>query len=79
MTRYTYAPLGEERGEMRLLVIPHDRWDAPLRCSIRVVSLLDQPTYRTLSYVWGNPNPQEDILLNGLQWFVQVLRGGEGH
>lgn len=63
MAHYTYAPLNEERNEIRLLVIQHDPWTAPLQCSLRVVSLDDQPVYRALSYVWGNINPQTEILL----------------
>ena len=39
--------------------------DDTLTCTLNTVSLKDRPDYETLSYVWGDPTPNEQITANG--------------
>lgn len=39
--------------------------DARVECKLSIVSLKDNPKFTAVSYVWGDPNVTEDILLDG--------------
>ena len=55
-----YSPLSTDSQEIRLLCVsPAQSWSCALVCTLRTVSLLDQPNYKALSYVWGD---KEDVL-----------------
>lgn len=53
-------PSAEEIG---LLTLQHGNVDDQPRCDIEAVSLHTDPKYTALSYVWGNENDREDILI----------------
>jgi len=60
-----YNPLSPTKQEIRiLLVVPGDRAES-LRCELRTVSLLANPRYVALSYVWGDLKLRASISLNG--------------
>jgi hypothetical protein len=42
----------------------------PVHCSLEVVDLNDHPRFEALSYVWGNPNPPENIFCCGQKKFI---------
>ena len=61
-----YRPLDRSRSEIRLLeIFPCREKDATISCGLQTVSLNDGPEYIALSYVWGDPNDTDDIILNG--------------
>ena len=52
---YDYQPLDPSQKQIRLLsLMPHHFIRAPIIGTLSVVSLLDQPDYDALSYVWGS-------------------------
>jgi hypothetical protein len=61
---FEYQPLNREKREIRLLTLYPDAWNKPISCSLQIVSLDDNPSYRALSYVWGNPKITHPILLH---------------
>lgn len=64
-----YYPLDRSTREIRVLDILEfaGQQNEDLRCRIRQISLDSEPrpTYETISYCWGDPNPCETILLAG--------------
>jgi len=62
---FTYERLDPVRKEIRLLHIKNLMPDGLIECVLTHVSLMDQPTYRALSYCWGEESPKKQILLNG--------------
>jgi hypothetical protein len=40
--------------ELILPAIDYEDSDAPIACSLRTVTLADEPTYAALSYTWGD-------------------------
>ncbi|KAJ1325984.1 HET domain-containing protein [Microdochium nivale] len=80
-----YSRLDHLRSQIRLLKLeptfaspPQDPLqtaffdDTPVRCSIEVVSLDDNPKFVALSYAWGNLNETAPITINGVE--VHVTR-----
>lgn len=68
---YTYLTLDADRKEFRLLDL-HPLWpDTPrnymLKCTMRHAYFDDtsSPKYETVSYVWGDPTPCKELLVNG--------------
>jgi hypothetical protein len=60
--------------ELRLVtLLPAPTKDAPIECTLSIISLEDQNTqYEALSYEWGDPNgPQYEILLDGQPFTVR--------
>ena len=51
---YQYLPLKHDR-DIRLLYLLPGSDEAPLSCSIRIVSLSEPPVYEAVSYTWGEP------------------------
>lgn len=73
-----YSPLPQalqesmERGEpceqfIRLLKILPGSAPGVVECELEVVKFADAPPYEALSYVWGSPEPTDQIKCNG-QW-----------
>ena len=60
-----YEKLSLDRREVRLCTLQPAAKCRPLSCSLSVVSLESKPEYETLSYVWGDPNPSNEIMANG--------------
>ena len=51
---YQYTPLKHNR-DIRLLCLLPGSDEAPLSCSLRIVSLSELPVYEAISYTWGEP------------------------
>ena len=58
-------PLDDTRMEIRCLILQPLSAGAEIQCSTEAVSLLDQPEYEALSYVWGDPLDQRSIIFDG--------------
>ena len=48
------SPLDPGRNEIRTITLQPGNWDDEILCSLKTVSLDDDPKYSTLSYVWGD-------------------------
>lgn len=59
-------PLDTARREIRLLtIVPALSSKARIKCSLQVASLDAFPRYEAISYVWGDIQEKQDILLDG--------------
>ena len=67
---YRYEPLPSPRSIRLVILRPALTFQHPLRCSLRVVSLDEPPTYEALSYVWGAPQGTRPIRCNGREILV---------
>jgi hypothetical protein len=66
-----YRPLDGSRREIRPLTIQTSTaLDSPIECSLEIVSLDDDIGYLALSYVWGDANVKENIVVNGFDVLV---------
>jgi hypothetical protein len=66
---FPYSPLDQSRNEVRLLQLgshagDKDNEDVLPYCSLRVVSLDENPTYEALSYTWGDASDLRYIILD---------------
>ncbi|KAK5111526.1 hypothetical protein LTR62_004821 [Meristemomyces frigidus] len=66
-SKYTYTPLDPKQKQIRLLDLQPGDPEAPVVCSLRVVSLVDgqDPDYEAVSYAWGDANLREEVQVNG--------------
>ena len=62
---YTSTPLKKERKEIRLVTLHPGKFGEDIQCDITVASLLENPQYEALSYVWGDATRTAPILVNG--------------
>ncbi len=62
---FVYERLSLDRREMRLCILQPAAEYWPLSCSLSIVPLESKPEYETLSYVWGDSNPSNEIIANG--------------
>jgi Heterokaryon incompatibility protein (HET) len=61
-----YTALSAERSDIRLLrVLPAQDESSQVACEYSSISLLDNPVYNALSYLWGDPTVTTPILVNG--------------
>lgn len=61
-----YTPLDPERSHIRLVTIhPKDQVSRQIKCDLETYPLDEQLDYEALSYVWGDPGSETEILLNG--------------
>ncbi|KAG5820282.1 hypothetical protein H9Q71_000650 [Fusarium xylarioides] len=77
---YKYDPLLLP-GQIRLLKIITGTQNAVVSCQMSVVNLDDSPTYKCLSYTWGEPGgdeadeiwskPSQTILINGFEMHIR--------
>lgn len=58
-----YKPLSSPRSIRILYLIPSIRRDSLLSEGLREVNLDDRPAYGALSYVWGEKEPADSIIL----------------
>lgn len=65
MPAYEYDKLEPDRKEIRICTVHPGAFDDPIRCSLRTVSLQDDPEYETLSYAWGEPVFDHELLVDG--------------
>ncbi|KAJ3541341.1 hypothetical protein NM208_g4658 [Fusarium decemcellulare] len=77
-TSPVYTPLGDPSKNIRLLEIfvRDSERRPPVTCRMRTVALQDAPPFAALSYVWGDPNERENIVLNSQ--LVPVTKNLEG-
>jgi len=67
----SYEPLDATRDQFRLhSLAPDADPDSDITCRLFKVSLVDEPSYTALSYVWGDPTITKPVLVNGIE--VQV-------
>ena len=60
-----YNPLNTAAREIRLLeLLPAENPAAPIKCTLRNVSLATKPSYLALSYVWGDTKNKHPIYVN---------------
>ena len=51
-----YTPLQTSRNEIRVLKLLAGTDPTPIQCTLKVVSLDKKPSYRAISYAWGDPS-----------------------
>lgn len=66
---YKYKTLGSPR-EIRLLRLLRRKPVAPIRCELVHVPLDTAPPYEAISYVWGDPTPVHDVVVDGYRYRV---------
>ena len=66
-TSLIYQPL--ENREIRIIALAPGKWDDEIECRLKTVSLDDDPSYETLSYVWGDPKLRKKTVLLQRQRF----------
>ena len=69
MSHYS-KPLDPRRKEIRHLILQPVSAGTEIRCSTETVSLLEQPEYEALSYVWGDMSVQREIIFDGMPFPV---------
>lgn len=57
---------------MRLVTLLPGDFSNDIRCTLTTVSLIDEPFYEALSYVWGNPTNRCDINLQDVSFPVTI-------
>jgi hypothetical protein len=71
---HLYQHLSPAQGEIRLVQLKPQRAanqdNKRIHCSLEHVSLNESPTYRALSYAWGDPSYTQSIMLNGAAFRV---------
>ena len=68
-----YKPLHVARHEIRLLHIkPSSKLEEEPYCSLKTVSLDDNPRFEALSYTWGDPNLTRPIRLENREWHATI-------
>lgn len=60
-----YQPLDATIPEVRVLTLHQGSEDQELQCTLRTVSLEDQPAFLALSYVWGSGTEKDSINIDG--------------
>lgn len=63
--RIDYQPLSPDEDQIRALVLHAGKVNELLKCSLRVISLEDNPVYEALSYTWGDVNVTRPIEVEG--------------
>jgi hypothetical protein len=59
-----YSPLRTEKEEIRLISLLESS-PSLVECHIEHAALCAQPTYKALSYCWGDANETKEIIVNG--------------
>ncbi|KAJ8124884.1 hypothetical protein O1611_g8757 [Lasiodiplodia mahajangana] len=67
LNRQLYSPLDDTQPQIRLIeILPSVSDDQQICCRLETVRLSDDHRYAALSYVWGDPEITEDIMVNGI-------------
>jgi hypothetical protein len=69
---YQYTELDAASRQIRLAHIKPGEWDDPISCYLHLASLDLSPTYKTLSYVWGDQKITKPIALEGCDFEVTI-------
>jgi hypothetical protein len=67
-----YHPLSSNEEQIRTLILHAGKVHEPIRCSLRIVSLAEEPPYDALSYVWGDANVTKPIQVEGVRFDATV-------
>ncbi|KAI1360307.1 heterokaryon incompatibility protein-domain-containing protein [Xylaria arbuscula] len=68
-----YTPLDYTQPQVRFIeIVPSATDDQEVSCRLKVMDLSNNIPYAALSYVWGNSNCTEDILVNGIKLPVTI-------
>ncbi|KAG6353587.1 hypothetical protein INS49_005549 [Diaporthe citri] len=60
-----YQALDATIPQIRVLTLHQGSEDQELRCTLRTVSLDDQPEFHALSYVWGSGTEKDSVNIHG--------------
>ncbi|WYZ40013.1 hypothetical protein EsH8_IV_000354 [Colletotrichum jinshuiense] len=72
VTKHDYVPLDMLVGEIRVIVVvPAENDDAPIVAHLAHCPLVCEVVYHALSYVWGDPDPAVEIVVNGQKMRVR--------
>ncbi|KAF2816349.1 HET-domain-containing protein [Mytilinidion resinicola] len=69
-TGYSGSTIDYTAQQFRLLRLLPGDWTDPITCEAETASFTENPTYYTLSYVWGDVKDTISITLNGSQCLV---------
>jgi Heterokaryon incompatibility protein (HET) len=73
MTPLKYTFLDPSLKEIRLIkILDPDPEVHSLNCRLSTVSLLDNPSFTALSYVWGDASITKDIMVDGSTAFIPI-------
>lgn len=64
MATYAYNKLDALRREIRLCTLLPGSLEEPVTCVLSIVSLDDKPEYESLSYAWGSPIFDKEIVIH---------------
>jgi hypothetical protein len=67
-----YHPLSSSEEQIRTLILHAGKVHEPIRCSLRIVSLVEKPSYDALSYVWGDASVTKPIQVQGVRFDATV-------
>jgi hypothetical protein len=75
-----YSQLDPQRSKIRTLDLLSGAWGDAIECRLRVVSLDDKPSFKAITYVWGDPQHKRGITHDGQSFFVtqNLFRGLQG-
>jgi hypothetical protein len=63
-----YSPLSSDSRQVRFLTLKTaEGAGSEFSCSLHIRDLTDQPSYRALSYVWGDAKNLSPIVVNGVE------------
>jgi hypothetical protein len=62
-----YNTLPDTSDNLRLLIVHGGDVSEPIRCTLRIVSLHDKPSYDALSYTWGDSATTKPIEVDGFK------------
>jgi Heterokaryon incompatibility protein (HET) len=72
-TTFVHNPLRPEGRAIRLLNLqPSSDPSSNIKCTLQHVNLDDHPTYKALSYTWGDPDNTAPILVDDKKYYVTV-------
>jgi hypothetical protein len=70
---FAHTPLSLEGRTIRLLDLqPSSDPSSDIQCTLQQVDLDHHPTYKALSYVWGDPDHTTPILVDGKTYYITV-------
>ena len=69
--KHVYDPLPGRAFIRLLMLLPCLDERTDLKCKLHVADLRNRPQYDALSYVWGAPETNEIICINGSRYFIR--------
>ena len=67
-----YHHLSSREEQIRALILHAGNFHESIRCSLRIVSLAEEPSYDALSYVWGDASVTKPIQVEGVHFDATV-------